>query len=163
MNRGVLAAILLLAGCSISGAGLEETAPQAAVVRYSLQCGSSPREPGARWLRNRQQLAQALRQMQGTPPGTAPEIPDMDLQRWNLLLIFAGRKPSAGYRLTLGRPALLADGRSARLNVVLEQPAPDSMVAAVLTHPCMLVKIPAGDYHTIEIRGLGKTQQLHLR
>ncbi|HFC53490.1 MAG TPA: protease complex subunit PrcB family protein [Gammaproteobacteria bacterium] len=163
-HRTLFATLLLLGGCSVSGAGLEEAAPEAGVVRYSLQCSSLPREPDARWIRNEQQLVRASRQMQGALLETPPQrVPDVDLRRWNLLLVSAGEKPTAGYRLTLGHPAFTANNQSARLNVVLEQPAPDAVVAAVLTHPCMLVKVPAGSYHTVEIRGLERELKLRLR
>ena len=161
MNKTLFAALLILGGCSISGAGLEGEAAAARIVKSSLQCGSLPRQQSVTWIPGRQQLEQALILMQGAlVPAQPPAVPDIDLQRWNLLLISAGQKPSAGYYLTLDQPAFSIGKTNARLNVVLNRPAPDSMVASVITHPCILVKIPAGGYSAIEIHGLDRLETI---
>lgn len=60
----------------------------------------------------------------------------------DLLILRAGTKPSAGYRLTIEEQAVV-DG-VLQLHVRLRGPAPDAMVAQVLTSPCLALWVPSG-------------------
>ena len=154
--------VLLFAGCSIPGANFASAPSMAAqVIDSSIQCNVTDRQPTVALISNRQQLEQAVRRLQGpVVPTPVLQLPNIDFNRWHVLYLSSGQQPTAGYSLALAPLPFTVRQNRAHLNVILHRPAPDAMVAAVITHPCMLVKVPAGHYTTIEIHGLGKIQPI---
>ncbi|HHL44949.1 MAG TPA: protease complex subunit PrcB family protein [Gammaproteobacteria bacterium] len=157
-----LIAILLLTGCSIPGSSLASTPLMAAqVIDSAIQCSSTGQQQTVVLIGNRQQMEQAVRRLQGpVVPAPVVQLPNIDFNRWHVLYLSSGQQPTAGYSLSLAEPAFTVQQNRAQLNVMLHRPAPDAMVAAVITHPCMLVKVPKGSYTSIEIHGLGKIRQV---
>ncbi len=157
-------ALLLLTGCSIPGANLADTPNTTAqVIDSAVQC-SDPNQQPVVFISNKKQLKKIIGHLQGSvlPPPTV-HLPNIDFNRWHVLYISSGQQPTAGYSLTLAEPAFTVQQNRALLNVVLNRPAPDAMVAAVITHPCMLVKLPKGNYTTIEVHGLDEVWQVTVK
>jgi hypothetical protein len=65
-----------------------------------------------------------------------------------LVLLAAGQKPSAGYSIRVETSAWSREQNELLLNVVQGSPAADSMQAAVITSPCVVIAI--GNYHGLE-------------
>ncbi len=155
-------AILLLTGCSIPVAGTTNTT--ARIIDSAVQCSDPNQQQTVIHISNKQQLKQIASRLRGSlfPPPTV-RLPNINFNRWHILYISSGQKPTAGYSLELAEPAFTVQQNRARLNVILNIPAPDAMVAAVITHPCMLVKLPRGNYTTIEVHGLNEVQQITVK
>ena len=65
-----------------------------------------------------------------------------------LVLVAAGQKPSAGYSIRVDTSAWSREQNDLVLNVVQGSPPADSMQAAVMTSPCVVIAI--GNYHGLE-------------
>lgn len=61
-----------------------------------------------------------------------------------------GTRATGGYGLAVSRRATLREG-VLRLTASFLSPKADELRAYALTSPCVLVKLPAGDYHGIEV------------
>ena len=155
-------AVLSITGCTLPGSNAADTPlPAAQVISSAIQCNGAERQPVAIHIGNQPQLERVMKRMQGLIlPAPVVQIPEIDFSRWHVLYISSGQQPTAGYLLRLAEPAFETGHSEARLNVILEHPPADAMVAAVLTHPCILVKIPANSYSAVEIHGLGEVRKV---
>jgi len=91
--------------------------------------------------------------------GAQPARWRIDDSRERLLLVAAGRKPSAGYRLQLTQAdAALHDG-VLHLPVTLSAPG-EAYRAAVITSPCLLLAVQRGPYRRIVADDLGLELEL---
>lgn len=80
-----------------------------------------------------------------------PPPPAVDFAREGVLLIAMGQQTSGGYELSLtGRPATVQNGV---LTVPVEwrEPLPGYVQTQVMTHPCLLVKLPKGAFSQIRV------------
>jgi hypothetical protein len=71
-------------------------------------------------------------------PGEVP--PEVDFTKNAVVILSAGEKPSAGYSIHLTRLEEKAD--QLVIHYKVDTPAPDAVVAAILTHPWVLQVIP---------------------
>ena len=63
-----------------------------------------------------------------------------------------GQQRTAGYSigLTKGGELKIAGG-SAEVRVQWKQPQPGMMLAQVITHPCIFIQVPRGEYQLIRV------------
>jgi len=81
----------------------------------------------------------------------APALPDVDLSVNRLLIIDMGERPSSGYALKLAeKEAVIKDGVVV-IPVETTTPKEGMVYAQMLTHPCLALTLPKGDYHTIHL------------
>ncbi len=66
---------------------------------------------------------------------------------YKYILVSAGRKPTAGYSVTVG--SLLGYEDAIVLNALLNSPGAGDMVAQVITYPALLIRIPADERKVI--------------
>lgn len=91
--------------------------------------------------------------------GAQPPKLNVDSDHERMLLVAAGPKPSAGYRLQLTKAsAELRDG-VLYLPVTLSAPD-DGYQAAVITSPCLLLAVQRGSYRRITVESLGLELEL---
>jgi protease stability complex PrcB-like protein len=69
---------------------------------------------------------------------------------WVYVLIELGTRDTTGYGLAVSRAALLSDG-NAKLNATFFAPAPDDPVTSTASSPCVLVALPPGSYHSVQL------------
>jgi hypothetical protein len=86
------------------------------------------------------------RNLLGTSDGN--RVPDGDLL---MVAISRGEQPTAGYGF--GLDGVHREPGTAVIDVTWTMPAPDAMVAQVITHPCLVVGIAESD-----IDGLGRIE-----
>ncbi|WP_440996326.1 protease complex subunit PrcB family protein [Arhodomonas sp. SL1] len=109
--------------------------------------GRSPQcEPGARggiW------LAEANEAAVFDPPLNADAVASVDWSREGVLIYRMGRQPSGGFGLSLVE-ARREDGF---LEVVLRErtPPPTGLVPAVITHPCIALRVPSRGLERIRV------------
>lgn len=73
----------------------------------------------------------------GTLPPPPP--PEIDFEKWLVVFISPGEKPSAGYRVRVDE--VTRTGETLRVKIGLEEPPADRFHATVITRPYVLVKI----------------------
>lgn len=133
-RRSVVAALALAAACA------HARPLPATVVRSGMQCGGAAEGVSARWLGTESALREAL--VLEAPLGVAPAAPAVDFSRSGVILVAMGQRPTAGYAISLAEPRAEVRDGVATLVVTLEEPAPDAMLAQVITSPCLLVSLP---------------------
>ena len=70
-------------------------------------------------------------------------IPAVDFTQSMVVGVFAGSRPTAGFRITI--ESVVSDGPAIRVEYREERPSPDDLVAQMLTAPFHLVVIPRRD------------------
>jgi len=112
-------------------------------------------------INNQEQLQRMASRLRGSIlSSSTPALPVIDFRYWRVVYVSAGGRPTAGYSLSLNTPPFTVQKGMGRLWLLFHTPKPDALVAAVITHPCVLVQIPAENYSTIEILGLDKRLEL---
>lgn len=83
----------------------------------------------------------------------APKIekPNMDFMRENVLVVFMGQRPTAGYGFTLPPNALSLAGDTASLKLNYLSPPKGAMTAQIITSPCIFLKITKTSIHKLRI------------
>jgi hypothetical protein len=66
------------------------------------------------------------------------------------VLVEMGRHSTGGYGIAVSSEARRS-GSTLELNATFFTPAPDAMVTQMLTSPCVLVRLPAGDYTQLRL------------
>jgi hypothetical protein len=140
----ISAALLALAGCA--SAPVE---PLRAEQLYAgSHCGREKPEPEARWIADADAYRQRFRQLD---PSARRPPPAVRFAESIVVLVELGRKPTAGYGISLAEPTVKVDGGNAELRLHWQAPAPDAMSAQVITSPCVLVRLPRGDYSRVVV------------
>jgi hypothetical protein len=75
----------------------------------------------------------------------------VDFSRDVIVGIWMGKKPTTGYGLSIEEESAEIKDHSAIVQVNLNEPDPDTMLAQMMTSPCLLIKLPKGDYRSVEV------------
>jgi hypothetical protein len=134
------AAVALLGGAEGGGCKADREVP-VEVVRGGAQCGGEGEGISARVIRSEEELRRAFPAVLGGEPG-ARDAAAPDFTRELVLLVSAGRRPTAGHALELARPTAPVKGKIAAIQVKLSAPERGAMTAQVTTSPCLVVKLP---------------------
>lgn len=144
LAAGALAA-LALGGCSSLGTlfGPDATVKVGEVGR-AAECGARTADPTVQLFAN----ADAVRAWQAQSGvellGTQAMLPGA------YALVGLGQRSSGGYGLVIGPQAEVEDGLI-RLHGTFFAPGADEMTTQALTSPCVLVHLPPGDWHGVEV------------
>jgi hypothetical protein len=71
-------------------------------------------------------------------------------EAWVYVLIELGARDTTGYGLAVSREAGVSEG-SARLSATFFTPAADDPVSSTVSSPCVLVALPPGNYHSVQL------------
>lgn len=153
--HGVIPGLLLVMGCS-------KDVHQIDTVFESAQCGRQLASSALERLTSAGALDQAIEginrhkisgdQLIGGPFSSAPEsAPVVDFAASEALLIEMGRRPTAGYRLTLADTSLAIRDGVAQVLVNWEEPGPSAVVTQVMTSPCLIVTVPRARYRELVV------------
>lgn len=164
MNKHQLAVVtLMLMAASACRSGIEPsgspaTVPIRAVYRNS-QCLSD--EAKVEPLRNAAGLAdwwQPLARLQFPAKPLPPSLGAIDFDRSAAFVVFMGPRPTAGYDIELHDDRADVQRASLTIPASWREPAPGSMVAQVITNPCLVIAVPAERYESVTVRDrLGNT------
>jgi hypothetical protein len=75
----------------------------------------------------------------------------LDPQRDAILLVEMGQKPTAGYGLRLSEMPARRVGTTLEIPFRWSEPAPGAITAQVVTSPCVLLRVDAGDARSVRI------------
>lgn len=90
----------------------------------------------------------------------ARELPaplaQVDWRERNVVVVYAGSRPSAGYKLELAGGTAQVEDQTLKINVHLTEPPADAMVAQVITSPCMVIAANKDSYTAVKVEEEGK-------
>lgn len=120
----------------------------------SAQCpvASAGSDVSSQWITTQAQLDRLYAQLNSHIVGdNKPAAPKLDFIASGVLLLHMGQKNTGGYGLQLPAQELVIKDATAVLRVKWMEPEAGAMVIQVLTSPCLLVRMPLGDYRRIEV------------
>lgn len=79
------------------------------------------------------------------------EAPAIDFARETVAAVWMGKKGTAGYRIELGSNIAAVKDQSAFVQVNFMAPDAKAVLAQIMTSPCLLIKLPKGAYHTLDV------------
>ncbi|WP_372964371.1 protease complex subunit PrcB family protein [Marinobacter sp.] len=140
--------LMALTSCASTDSAKSEPAPQVRQITQSAHCGLTG--PGVAYIRSPETLESLLGVVgQNMATGVIREV---DLAREQLIIVTLGQKPTAGY--SLGLDSVSRENSTLKLDVQLTRPAPGTMVAQVITSPCVVLAVAGGDWRRIEVAGV---------
>ncbi|MDC0661654.1 protease complex subunit PrcB family protein [Marinobacter sp. SS21] len=144
----------LVGGCASQA---EQAGPVARQLTASAHCGLQDR--GLLYLAS----GQDLQQLSGLPAQalTLAPLNAVDFSREHVVIVALGQKTSAGYGVTLDSAQLIGDRLT--LEMRLQSPPPDSMVAQVMTTPCAAVAVINQGWSHLSVYGEGYPAVSHQR
>jgi len=151
-----LAGCALLVGCASSGAVADELSapPLARQVTQSAHCGLTG--PGLAYVKSNERLQKLLELPAQNM--AVQQLRQVDLEKEHLLFVTLGEKPTGGFSVSLVSTSVESAGKSAdntlQLFMAVRSPAPGTMVAQVITSPCVVVAVPATDWPEIRVSGV---------
>lgn len=146
-KTGVLAASVLLTACATQATDPVVTS-EVRQITQSSACGLSG--PGLAYVDTREDLERLLG---ATGQNLSTQmIREVDLSREHLVFVTLGEKPTSGHSVALEQARLAGD--SLTLEMRVRSPAPDMIVAQVITSPCAVVAVPASGLGRVEVLGV---------
>jgi hypothetical protein len=147
---GILA---LLSACRSNGAPeIPSTTVEATLLTQSSQCWNNSVDPSVVWITNSDSYESVYNQTRKHLLGDTITAPSVDFTRLSVVAVYMGRKPTAGYHVSMAsRAAAVGEHNELILLVSWIEPPGDALLAQVITSPCILVSIPKGNYSTIQI------------
>ena len=123
------------------------------VLYASQQCGYSQANPEATWIDNAQQLEASIKKIQhNMPGGKVINLPKLDFKHEIVLLVEMGQQPTLGYRIELSESdSLIVKQGLSQLTLDWVQPSAGSIVAQIVSSPCLLLKLDRGNYISVQI------------
>ncbi len=144
----------LIGGCASQA---EVAGPVARQLTVSAHCGLVDR--GLLYLASREDL----QQLSGLPAQalTLAALNAVDFSREHVVVVGLGQKNTAGYGIALDAAQLAGDRLT--LEMRLQSPPPDSMVAQVMSTPCAAVAIINQGWSRLFVYGEGFPALSHQR
>ena len=149
----VCALCLIIIACQHMGSGDNYKNVLAEVVYKSHQCNRSDMEPAAAWLDNEEELSLVYKRVRKHIIGSGGmKAPQVDFSKDGLLLVEMGQRPTSGYELDIADEKVLVNKGTVIIKIYRREPERESMLAQVITSPCIMIKLPLGNYSLISIR-----------
>lgn len=146
----MMAVPLLVMGCLFAtGSQGSDQHIALAVVYNNLDCPSRSNMFNAQWIAKPADLPALSGRTIGMPAASKIQ---WDPNRYGVLWISMGRKPTGGFGIELAQPTAALHKGVATVHVRLHQPSPDALVTQALTSPCLLVKLTTAGVDTIYIK-----------
>ncbi len=142
-----LACVLLMIACGTT----VDRPPGGEVLHASGQCGTTGKDSVITLIESQAQLGDAFARvtMLELPRRGAPVL---DFKTHHALLIEMGMRPTGGFGLDLAGPPAVSSDDTLEIRVDWVEPGPDMLLTQAITSPCLLLKIPAGDYRSVVVR-----------
>lgn len=146
LSLAVFAAAALVAGCAGFGQDQRPDRPDVDILQRSAYCHTPGEEAAAHYFPD--------------PPSFRRWIDSREISEFRagaaslggVIVVEMGERPTAGYRLEVREGMSRIEEGTLILALDWLPPAPDAMVAQVVTAPCIVVGAPDGDYGRIEVR-----------
>jgi hypothetical protein len=76
----------------------------------------------------------------------------INFERSAVFVLSMGQRPTAGYGIELHSERATMQRESLMIPAGWQEPPPDTMVAQVVTSPCIVFTVPANRYETVRVR-----------
>ncbi len=81
-----------------------------------------------------------------------PDLAAIDFDQLTVFIVSMGSQPTSGYSIELHADQASAQVTALTIPATWKEPAPDMMVAQVMTSPCIVITVPAKHYETVAVR-----------
>lgn len=144
--------LVLLSACKANGVPEAlVTTVEVTLLTQSSHCWNNSIEPSVAWITNSEAYRFAYNQTRKHMLGDVSASPNIDFTRSNVVAVYMGKHPTAGYQVSLAsRTAEVGEHSDLTLLVSWLEPLADALLAQVITSPCILVSIPKDDYSMIQ-------------
>jgi hypothetical protein len=78
-------------------------------------------------------------------------LPDVDFDRFCVLAVEMGRRPSSGFGFKADEVTAKRVGKTVTVTLPHARPAPGLMAAQVMTSPWILIRVPLGKFSEIKV------------
>ncbi len=147
--------LLLSVACqSVTDSGQQQGAlPSVDMLYASQQCGFAQATPRVTWIDNALQLEASIKKVQrNTLGGKSINFPKLDFKHEIVLLVEMGRQATLGYQIKLSEAdSLTVKQGKVQLTLDWVQPPAGSIVAQIVSSPCLLLKLERGNYMSVQI------------
>ncbi|MBI3898786.1 MAG: protease complex subunit PrcB family protein [Gammaproteobacteria bacterium] len=157
----MLAALSLVSGCTAETKSAQTEILPVRQLYASGDCGRADPEPAAKWITQSEQW-EAIHQRLTRQILPQPSPPAVDFEKSGVLLVEAGQRPTAGYRLALTQSTVERTDSTARITLDWKTPPADAMTAQVLTSPCVMIELPKARYSSIQVLDLQGNVRLEI-
>lgn len=118
------------------------------VLYRDSQCGGNIAKPAAVWINDQQALTRFAEAHFLNP---SKPLPTVNFPNEGVLFIAMGQRPTAGYGLGFSGNSTRIDGNTLEVTVFWQEPPPGYRLAQVVTSPCLMLKLPAGNFQRIRV------------
>ena len=145
--------VAILSACRSNGTpDNPSTTVEATLLTQSSQCWNNSVDPAVVWITNSDSYESAYNQTRKHLLGDTSTAPGVDFTRLGVFAVYMGRKPTAGYHVSMAsRAAEVGEHNELTLLVSWIEPPKDAILARVITSPCILVSIPKGNYSMVQV------------
>lgn len=154
IRGGLLMTLLLIwAGAALAAGSAEHTTVPLRRVYAHHTCVDPATEAGIRLADTPAQADHlwALCRGRQTIGGSAEERPPLNFAEERLIFLQMGARRTGGFRLDLADEIATLVDKTLVISVVWQEPSKGDLVTQMLTHPCLLLAVPHGDYQRIEV------------
>ena len=81
-----------------------------------------------------------------------PDLAAIDFDQLTVFIVSMGSQPNAGYSIELHDDQASVQGADLTIPATWKEPAPDMMVAQIMTRPCAVITVPVKRYETVKAR-----------
>ncbi len=142
-----------LSGCGATRQSESDNPTLTIEVLYADTQGvnTSP-EPSAIWINSMEELGylyagfETLRLSAAATP-----VPEIDFNRFRVLLVEMGQKPTGGFSVNLNEHLSHISKVMAIVSLLWVEPEPETVLPQVITSPFMLLKIEKGTYTSVKV------------
>jgi PrcB C-terminal len=140
---GALMVAVVLAACVSSRPAIKTVPVQ--TVFADTQCGGDA--PAIFRLDNTQQWKDLRARIEGRSVGaTSRNLAMPDFSRNDVFVIAMGQRPTLGYSVALASDVARLYDTHIQFSVIWQEPDAGALQGQMLTSPCIVVSIPAGEY-----------------
>lgn len=139
-------------GCPRAGAGNKVSSnPALQVIYTSAQCNLGEKRITVSWISGPETLRMVMGGGRSHVLGSEREVPTIDFKTEGVLRVGIGVKPSAGYGFDKEGVLARIENGTATVHLVLTSPSAGALPAQMLTDPCLLIRMPRGNYSRIQV------------
>ncbi|MBI4849724.1 MAG: protease complex subunit PrcB family protein [Nitrospirae bacterium] len=143
---------VLLTGCFLPGISSQVTTINASLIYSNSICNSFESAPAATFISDAEAYSRIYGRLRkhiiGIENDKAPEV---DFTAENILLVEMGQRSTAGHEIGLAGNAVSVSNAIADVKISWIEPREVYVTAQVITSPCVIIKLPKGNYSHVRI------------
>lgn len=155
-STSILAIFLFLGQHAIAAAAGDKPAAasnlRGDIMFASMLCNTPGKSVSARLVKDQASLEAFYEQLQSNTLGARHPVPKMDYSKETILIVEMGQQSTGGYQLSFdSRQPIMVHADHIAATVTWIEPEAGAITTQMLTSPCVLIRLPAGDYPALKI------------